>query len=243
MEYRSAMINGIIPAYAGSTKKERMIADEAKDHPRIRGEHPARSRGHLQIQGSSPHTRGARHHALEEIINKRIIPAYAGSTNQVHPQVVTEKDHPRIRGEHGTDRLDRHRLGGSSPHTRGARPRIRPGQKKWGIIPAYAGSTLSATPARSCGTDHPRIRGEHRLGVAAAHDGIGSSPHTRGAPARASKSSGKRGIIPAYAGSTCRNRVGVPHWRDHPRIRGEHLPTVEGGSRLVGSSPHTRGAP
>ena len=51
---------------------------------------------------------------------------------------------------------------------------------------------------------------------------MGSSPHTRGAQVRAELPAERRGIIPAYAGST---RVGVS-WtdrrRDHPRIRGEH---------------------
>ena len=55
--------------------------------------------------------------------------------------------------------------------------------------------------------------------------------------------SGDRGIIPAYAGSTpglCRYRL----WRkDHPRIRGEHISCSRFVPAIMGSSPHTRGAP
>ena len=160
------------------------------DHPRIRGEHVAVWRD------------------LEVPLG--IIPAYAGSTNRLEIAVNGWK--------------------GSSPHTRGAlsfspprrarrrdHPRIR-GEHKGiackvnsytGIIPAYAGSTLysltgiQATLGSSPHTrgalrgrktripttwDHPRIRGEHRVSPV--------SPLSR------------RGIIPAYAGST-----GCPRYR------------------------------
>ncbi len=54
------MIKGIIPAYAGSTFFKRFSIDAIWDHPRIRGEHSA-GRYHVDhIEGSSPHTRGAR---------------------------------------------------------------------------------------------------------------------------------------------------------------------------------------
>ena len=114
-----------------------------------------------------------------------------------------------------------------------------------GIIPAYAGSTLgchflcsrkkgssphtrgartaTSSPTRASG-DHPRIRGEHNQ--------LHKQRYT------------EKGIIPAYAGSTCMSRIGgirkpgsSPHTRgapppprppagagrDHPRIRGEHV--------------------
>ena len=136
-------------------------------------------------------------------------------------------------------------LEGSSPHTRGAPVRDEVGyERRW---------------------DHPRIRGEHRRirrvsrwgdGIIPAYagstpkenakhvSGIGSSPHTRGAPI----------ITHARA---------ILH-EDHPRIRGEHpiphfgtaqflgiIPAYAGSTKtrtlaarsLGGSSPHTRGAP
>ena len=91
----------------------------------------------------------------------RIIPAYAGSTVAGQGHGVTGADHPRIRGEHvwilTTDGLPP----GSSPHTRGARRRVRRLGAGRGIIPAYAGSTTSTPPACAKSPDHPRIRGEH----------------------------------------------------------------------------------
>ena len=50
-------------------------------------------------------------------------------------------DHPRIRGEHGGGSLLLGRVGGSSPHTRGAHGSLRPDAHVARIIPAYAGST------------------------------------------------------------------------------------------------------
>ena len=112
---------GIIPAYAGSTKKERMVADEAKDHPRIRGEHVTLGH-HVGVgpgiipayagstrsstvsgrpsHGSSPHTRGAPLSPGDQSHPNRIIPAYAGSTKSSRNGRFRGLDHPRIRGEH-----------------------------------------------------------------------------------------------------------------------------------------------
>ncbi len=176
----------------------------------------------------------------------RIIPAYAGST--------IEAAYERGAAE------------GSSPHTRGApiaafvtdppfwdHPRIRGEHRRhisWesqlmGIIPAYAGSTLPMVARQR--PRHgiiPAYAGSTSISRLSIFTGLGSSPHTRGAPDRLSRFS----FLP----------------RDHPRIRGEHgvapfVGTVETGiipayagstvrhvgdvTPEMGSSPHTRGAP
>ena len=216
---------GSSPHTRGAPPRRARAQLVVRDHPRIRGEHVEIRRGiavaagiipayagstdwygrQLQVDGgSSPHTRGAR---------------WRSSSRS-----SAQRDHPRIRGEHG------HKVS----HRRGRR----------GIIPAYAGSTLTKrqqwklTQGSSPHTrgarrvyevgelferDHPRIRGEH---AGAVGDG-----------------GGVPGIIPAYAGSTnhrqCHNLLytgSSPHTRgaptarklgaasrvDHPRIRGEH---------------------
>ena len=50
--------------------------------------------------------------------------------------------------------------------------------------------------------DHPRIRGEHDGICRVVAVAVGSSPHTRGAPAPGFSIRPGAGIIPAYAGST-----------------------------------------
>ena len=173
--------------------------------------------------GSSPHTRGARMSRDVEVPDTGIIPAYAGSTLTRRPAAISNRDHPRIRGEHLVGAWPDRRLRGSSPHTRGAL--AQPGFEfaDVGIIPAYAGSTRLK---RASGFVHegssPHTRGALRPAPHSASspriipayagstydfdvwcwNSCGSSPHTRGAPARRLEQSDVCGIIPAYAGST-----------------------------------------
>ena len=172
----------------------------------------------------------------------RIIPAYAGSTVPPALRRRAQRDHPRIRGEHPPSDGRRRGRGGSSPHTRGALMRLLADEDAVGIIPAYAGSTDFSPSTSGAAADHPRIRGEHHPRHVGEGAQVGSSPHTRGARARRRSGPARRGIIPAYAGSTFRRRRRWCCWRDHPRIRGEHGLHQERPRGPGGSSPHTRGA-
>ena len=175
------------------------------DHPRIRGEHDKDQHTQAMIMGSSPHTRGARRQAGLGRAVFRIIPAYAGSTNDNVKYVIIAEDHPRIRGEHCCAEMDFAVFQGSSPHTRGARRRSATPRSRIRIIPAYAGSTVSLLVSHLKPSDHPRIRGEHNTTDQSEAFSAGSSPHTRGAPGRPGRRPRRRGIIPAYAGSTLGN--------------------------------------
>ena len=70
--------------------------------------------------------------------------------------------------------------------------------------------------------DHPRIRRVHFSLNEHAHTGVGSSPHTRGAPDDQVGPGAVLGIIPAYAGCTVMEVLIPTHSQDHPRIRGVH---------------------
>ena len=152
------------------------------------------------------------------------------------------EDHPRIRGEHPESKSLGGFFHGSSPHTRGARTNPLARFKRGRIIPAYAGSTPPVGDGPRPGWDHPRIRGEHDGPEIIVVEGLGSSPHTRGAPAPPVVGVAEGGIIPAYAGSTTKTFSPPRAARDHPRIRGEHFIAVHTSDDAVGSSPHTRGA-
>ena len=194
----------IIPAYAGSTGSSSATT--------------------IWSMGSSPHTRGALLIHPGSLGVFRIIPAYAGSTPSTSGQVGGDADHPRIRGEHDDDPTPRGRDNGSSPHTRGAlgsEPVLGLGE---GIIPAYAGSTRRVIgtlpkPAWIIPAYAGSTVGVHMIVV----DGLGSSPHTRGAPSLSQWIAGLIRIIPAYAGSTACPWRKPKALQDHPRIRGEHL--------------------
>ena len=172
--------------------------------------------------GIIPHTRGARARDWRYLLVRGIIPAYAGSTTVPFELYIKAGDHPRIRGEHVERVEDNCDARGSSPHTRGAPPGASPQRWAAGIIPAYAGSTQAASPSLTARRDHPRIRGEHAYFSRQTSVVMGSSPHTRGARFRGQDFRLRRGIIPAYAGSTSRVSGCRAFRRDHPRIRGEH---------------------
>ena len=112
---------------------------------------------------------------------------------------------------------------GSSPHTRGLFHMTREQLGSCRIIPAHAGFTTPPTRSSPKQRDHPRTRGVYAPVAPRRWYAAGSSPHTRGLPARVIATAGFRG--------------------DHPRTRG-----VYRGSRFPavcqsGSSPHTRGLP
>ena len=192
----------IIPAYAGSTRLRGIPISSLRDHPRIRGEHRRAATPAPLTPGSSPHTRGARPRPGPAKARRGIIPAYAGSTARPGSAGRRWSDHPRIRGEHRDGNLLDEHPAGSSPHTRGAPWSGSGGWGRAGIIPAYAGSTRPGSGRTVGPWDHPRIRGEHSNGPNSTRPVAGSSPHTRGALGFVPGPGSRRGIIPAYAGST-----------------------------------------
>ena len=127
-----------------------------------------------------------------------------------------------MRGEHRRNRSTAEMSKGSSPHARGAQAIREEKTAKAGIIPACAGSTVSAT----IGTELVP----------------GSSPHARGARRVRPHRRAGRGIIPACAGSTRGPSCTWPIGGDHPRMRGEHSLYLVEEARMKGSSPHARGA-
>ena len=220
------LAQGIIPAYAGSTRPGSRRARSVGDHPRVCGEHRATSTSYASWWGSSPRMRGARapQHGGRPV--RGIIPAYAGSTHLPKVSSVHSRDHPRVCGEHSLSEQDWRSNLGSSPRMRGARLLGGGAVELRGIIPAYAGSTASpCCPAaasrdhpRVCGEhgpsdtgavylrDHPRVCGEHIVAAVFAAMVEGSSPRMRGAPLLVGARDGGEGIIPAYAGSTALQR-------------------------------------
>ena len=72
--------------------------------------------------------------------------------------------------------------------------------------------------------------------------GAGLRPHVRRARSQDNEHREERGIIPAYAGSTCSRTHGTSRSQDHPCMRGEHKPCGTITMTPKGSSPHVRGA-
>ncbi len=95
-----ATIDGSSPLTRGALAVTCRNLIFTSDHPRSRGEHVSRHSDTMVSTGSSPLTRGARRHELDERMTIRIIPAHAGSTKAAEWYPNRETDHPRSRGEH-----------------------------------------------------------------------------------------------------------------------------------------------
>ena len=172
---------------------------------------------------------------------------------------------------------------GSSPRMRGTLNYPSGDAEAAGIIPAYAGNTSIEHRKRRWNWDHPRVCGEHTPSarssplprdhprVCGEHDkpdsanslAWGSSPRMRGTLFLAGVDGDDLGIIPAYAGNTCRFFIDtvsmgiIPAYAgntltelmltglvwDHPRVCGEHMLTGFVCWVISGSSPRMRGTP
>ena len=132
-------------------------------------------------KGSSPRMRGAQSRHVIPDDDRGIIPAYAGSTNEMDLTLCRPEDHPRVCGEHAARNKLEEWKQGSSPRMRGARTIAIPGVWIEGIIPAYAGSTNTGTCTDTWSTDHPRVCGEHINSNIGMSYPRGSSPRMRGA--------------------------------------------------------------
>ena len=89
--------------------------------------------------------------------------------------------------------------------------------------------------------DHPRVCGEHTTVQPFSYRDTGSSPRMRGTPVRSRAEPRTTGIIPAYAGNTCREYWFAVRRRDHPRVCGEHIERAQFNGVRMGSSPRMRG--
>ena len=114
---------GLIPAYAGKTTPRRRTI-----------------RMHC---GSSPRMRGKQTKASQTPSSARLIPAYAGKTFSRSFMMSRRSAHPRVCGENEARAGPKTPPQGSSPRMRGKRGRLARSRRARGLIPAYAGKTLS----------------------------------------------------------------------------------------------------
>ena len=233
------------------------------DHPRTRGVYVAAAARMVGPQGSSPHTRGLLPQGRGVLPDLGIIPAHAGFTQERAHGDGHGLDHPRTRGVYNHIIVVIYVVSGSSPHTRGLRPRrgrrvghgrIIPAHAGFtagaglaglppGIIPAHAGFTRARLIPPPRPPDHPRTRGVYTDTPVRYTRMLGSSPHTRGLRISPTWCRSRSGIIPAHAGFTPRRQPGSRRYRDHPRTRGVYAASATACATVRGSSPHTRGLP
>ncbi len=97
-------------------------------------------------------------------------------------------------------------------------------------------------PTASCRADHPRVCGEHLATVYNRVYSNGSPPRLRGARTGTHTGINRRGITPAFAGSTGARYDWTAASPDHPRVCGEHAAGSDHAGNSTGSPPRLRGA-
>ena len=212
---------GIIPALAGNTPAQPSGPVPGRDHPRSRGEYRTPLFASATSWGSSPLSRGIPLNELRAAGGDGIIPALAGNTSAAVYVAVNDR--------------------GSSPLSRGILYRQGPSRCQRRIIPALAGNTSRQARHGPPCQDHPRSRGEYYAILLDPTLFEGSSPLSRGIPARGQRWTPMERIIPALAGNTPRRRARRRGSGDHPRSRGEYERWWEQNGQGIGSSPLSRG--
>ncbi|KFI94768.1 hypothetical protein BSCA_0823 [Bifidobacterium scardovii] len=190
-------------------------------------------------------------------------PRACGANEFVVDFPTLASDHPRACGANIPGSTGKSISSGSSPRVRGQQlvRDDRGGHDR--IIPARAGPTAPLRTSRWDGADHPRACGANLSDVMLLAAMFGSSPRVRGQPGRlclgpsdAGSSPRVRGqlsmrtscssptrIIPARAGPTCRRKLAIGPYPDHPRACGANRRIRWRWARILGSSPRVRGQP
>ena len=188
--------------------------------PRIRGGVSSRSHPASCLCSSSPHTRGCFWCAVFSLEMSSVFPAYAGVFPAEWSWAGISCSLPRIRGGVSASQQPEHRLGRSSPHTRGcfcAKVDKNPPET---VFPAYAGVFLKRVRFFWHSIRLPRIRGGVSDSIASHLSLLESSPHTRGCFFKISYSVEEVKVFPAYAGVFPGDLSRARGLARLPRIRG-----------------------
>ena len=193
--------------------------------------------------GSSPRGRGKPALTITRPGALGLIPAWAGKTRAGDTRVPDVAAHPRVGGENVVTSAVGESGIGSSPRGRGKQSDAPTTPPNAGLIPAWAGKTLSRRGDGLGGSAHPRVGGENHSPFSAPASSVGSSPRGRGKRRGGLFAHVDEGLIPAWAGKTIPALVASVEPGAHPRVGGENTNVRKGLNALAGSSPRGRGKP
>ena len=233
----------LIPAYAGKTELIGTPDTAERAHPRVCGENLRASPQTTRGRGSSPRMRGKLPQRAGHVLNAGLIPAYAGKTPVSRAADVTSWAHPRVCGENAICDIDPVAQEGSSPRMRGKRSLFLWFMLGLGLIPAYAGKTVSRERRARNVWAHPRVCGENERSSSGQARPPGSSPRMRGKLRLPQLTASSSGLIPAYAGKTIGQMPRSCQCWAHPRVCGENTLFAKINAQNCGSSPRMRGKP
>ena len=135
---------------------------------------------------------------------------------------LSQKAHPRIRGEYLHAGKIKAYVQGSPPHTRGIFFVCSCISLSLRLTPAYAGNIQKDDGCAQRDGAHPRIRGEYDPLRDRTNNDVGSPPHTRGISTATSMRCTSMRLTPAYAGNIVTELTVERLTEAHPRIRGEY---------------------
>ncbi len=215
---------GTTPACAGTTSSMSGSSGSTWDHPRVRGDHREAVAIAAAEQGPPPRARGPLPHRRTGRAGLGTTPACAGTTSCRSTRASGTRDHPRVRGDHDVVRVDTTDDQGPPPRARGPLSVLVEQVQHLGTTPACAGTTSAARQAVRFKGDHPRVRGDHGRSPIPCSGCVGPPPRARGPHPKPIRSSARSGTTPACAGTTMPGAWRRRRCRDHPRVRGDHLP-------------------
>ena len=253
----------IIPARAGQTTGAVVVAAHNADHPRACGANRLLAYATRWAAGSSPRVRGKLGGLRVGVVQRRIIPARAGQTEQGRRQgkkarIIPARagqtlrnhgipdqrtDHPRACGANDRNHSTTRSASGSSPRVRGKQMAALREELIRRIIPARAGQTAVLRSTQMARPDHPRACGANPGCSASRRASCGSSPRVRGKPSGSHSRTARGRIIPARAGQTRRVPRRCRPAPDHPRACGANRRLAKARAQPAGSSPRVRGKP
>ena len=141
MAFRSSLIVGITPAWAGKSRGFVVIGVVCGDHPRVGGEKYCMLLCCPAGWGSPPRGRGKVLSAVCAMFPTGITPAWAGKRPLRPGVVIAGKDHPRVGGEKTSSSFRRRAVSGSPPRGRGKDADTDYPPEVEGITPAWAGKS------------------------------------------------------------------------------------------------------
>ena len=173
-------MRGGFPAHAGMDPSGSADRPACPRLPRTRGDGPYAELGCLCMARASPHTRGWTPHASCVAVRAGGFPAHAGMDPAATPRPSAGRRLPRTRGDGPVRNIDRSRLSGASPHTRGWTSGEREQHVRDGGFPAHAGMDPCGRRTNRHYGRLPRTRGDGPAVLLLALDAGEASPHTRG---------------------------------------------------------------
>ncbi len=207
----------------------------------MRGEKYPRALMSSLYGGSSPRAWGkVRGHGVYTCAD-RIIPTCVGKRLLAVTFMLSDPDHPHVRGEKLHVAVLPSAKRGSSPRAWGKAAPARPALQVLRIIPTCVGKSIPYAVGSTFMPDHPHVRGEKDHLARQGCPQHGSSPRAWGKGVRRSSTLWLVRIIPTCVGKRKRKVTEMSKFADHPHVRGEKAFTAVTAAIIPGSSPRAWG--